>query len=176
VTRLRARSGFTLVELLIVVAIIGALTAIAIPAFLGFQLKSKSSEAKVNLAAIRTAEESYYAEHGVYVSADPSPAAIGRNQRIAFANAMGAGAGFDRLGWAPEGEVYFNYSAAAPAAGDEFTLGAIADIDSDAAAQAWGFRKGDEPAKPHADGACDETYLAPETVGPCDARSGQSEF
>ena len=58
----KSTKGFTLIELMIVVAIIGILAAIAIPNFLRFQLKSKSSEGKVNLAAIRTAEESYLAE------------------------------------------------------------------------------------------------------------------
>ena len=65
----KSNKGFTLIELMIVVAIIGILAAIAIPNFLRFQLKSKSSEGKVNLAAIRTAEESYLAEFGVYVGA-----------------------------------------------------------------------------------------------------------
>jgi type IV pilus assembly protein PilA len=177
VTKLHTRrGGFTLIELMIVVAIIGILAAIAIPNFLRFQLKAKSSEGKTNLAAIRTAEESYFAEYGNYVSADPSPAAIAYNQKAPFVNAMGAGLGFDRLGWAPEGEVYFNYSAAVPVAGDEFTLGAIADIDNDATSQAWGYKKGAEPAKAHADGTCDETYLTAETVGPCDGNSGQSVF
>ncbi|HPG26749.1 MAG TPA: prepilin-type N-terminal cleavage/methylation domain-containing protein, partial [Myxococcota bacterium] len=65
----KSKKGFTLIELMIVVAIIGILAAIAIPNFLRFQLKSKSSEGKVNIAAIRTAEESYLAEFGNYVAA-----------------------------------------------------------------------------------------------------------
>ena len=63
----RSQKGFTLIELMIVVAIIGILAAIAIPNFLRFQLKAKSSEGKANIAAIRTAEESYHAEFGNYV-------------------------------------------------------------------------------------------------------------
>jgi type IV pilus assembly protein PilA len=47
---------------MIVVAIIGILAATAIPNFLRFQLKSKSTEAKINLNAIRTIEEAFYAE------------------------------------------------------------------------------------------------------------------
>ena len=170
------RGGFTLIELMIVVAIIGILAAIAIPNFLRFQLKAKSSEGKTNLAAIRTAEESYFAEYGVYVSADPSPLATGHNLKVPFVNEMGPGLGFDRLGWAPEGEVYFNYSVAANAAGSQFTAAAVADIDDDTVGQTWGYKKGVEAAKAHADGTCNEVNLTPETVGPCELSSGQSVF
>src|SRR5258705_5028655 len=83
------KGGFTLIELMIVVAIIGILAAIAIPNFLRFQLKAKSSEGKTNLAAIRTAEQSYYSEFGRYVSASQSPAAPGGTSKIAFV-ALGA--------------------------------------------------------------------------------------
>jgi type IV pilus assembly protein PilA len=61
--------GFTLIELMIVVAIIGILAAIAIPNFVKFQCRSKQSEAKGNLKALYVAQESYRAEFDTYLAA-----------------------------------------------------------------------------------------------------------
>ena len=58
----RKQEGFTLIELMIVVAIIGILAAIAIPNFIAYQAKSKQSEAKVSLGAIFTSAVAYQAE------------------------------------------------------------------------------------------------------------------
>jgi len=178
----KRKGGFTLIELMIVVAIIGILAAIAIPNFLRFQLKAKSSEGKTNLAAIRTAEESYYSEFGLYVSALASPPAAARlanpNLKIAFDNSdNGPNAGFDRLGWLPEGYVFFNYVVAINGNASEFTATAAADIDADLVNQVWGYRKGTQAAGTNgfAD-ECDETQLTPETVGPCLSTYGQSVF
>lgn len=60
--------GFTLVELMIVVAIIGILAAIAIPNFIRFQARSKQSEVKTNLKAIFTGEKSRFADRDAYSS------------------------------------------------------------------------------------------------------------
>ncbi|MDP6541089.1 MAG: prepilin-type N-terminal cleavage/methylation domain-containing protein, partial [Planctomycetota bacterium] len=96
---LKRQGGFTLIELMIVVAIIGILAAIAIPNFLRFQLRSKTSEARTNLAGIRTAEESYFAEYGQYVAqATGTPAGGGGNTKTTWAS----GTGFDTMGWSPE--------------------------------------------------------------------------
>lgn len=60
------RSGFTLVELLIVVAIIGVLSTIGVPTFRRMVQKSKKSEAKVSLGGLYTSEQAFFAEYGAY--------------------------------------------------------------------------------------------------------------
>ncbi len=64
--RLNDQSGFTLVELMIVVAIIGVLSAVAVPNFKKYQAKAKTSEAKVQLAAAYTAEQAFFGDFGIY--------------------------------------------------------------------------------------------------------------
>ena len=80
------KKGFTLIELMIVVAIIGILAAIAIPNFMRFQAKSKQAEAKTNLGAIGTTAESWRTEKDTYVIVTISD-----------------------LGWAPTGTLRFSY-------------------------------------------------------------------
>ena len=66
--QIKGQKGFTLIELMIVVAIIGILAAIAIPNFLRYQAKSRQAEAKTNLGAIFVAETSYFGEQNRYGS------------------------------------------------------------------------------------------------------------
>lgn len=64
--RLNDQSGFTLVELMIVVAIIGVLSAVAVPNFKKYQAKAKTSEAKVQLAAAYTAQQAFFGDFSIY--------------------------------------------------------------------------------------------------------------
>ena len=62
------KKGFTLIELMVVVAIIGILSAIAVPNFITFLCKAKQIEAKKNLSILRSCEEAYRAVHDTYGS------------------------------------------------------------------------------------------------------------
>jgi type IV pilus assembly protein PilA len=142
----KGKKGFTLIELMIVVAIIGILAAIAIPNFLKFQAKSKQSEAKTNLKGIYTAETGYFGEKNAY-------------------------SGFDEANWTPVGTARYHYTLTGAITGDtslekgaqltgltanwtggsplagttpalsatfqNFTAGAIGNIDNDTDSDCW---------------------------------------
>ena len=124
--QLKGQKGFTLIELMIVVAIIGILAAIAIPNFLTYQLKSRQAEAKTNLQAIKTSEVAFQAERGCYVGLalfgatvlppakttpftwgiGPVPSATG----TAWCTAVYTG-NFSDVGFKATGNVMFSYGA-----------------------------------------------------------------
>ena len=58
--------GFTLIELMIVVAIIAFLSMVAIPSFMRFLSKAKRAEAYMNLGSIYVAQKAHWAEKGSY--------------------------------------------------------------------------------------------------------------
>ena len=94
--KLVSNKGFTLVELMVVVGIIGILATIAIPNFRKYQAKSKTTEAKIQLSSAYTAEESALLEYDTYVAClstvgfNPSPDFANRFYAIGFDNTTGA--------------------------------------------------------------------------------------
>ena len=63
------QAGFSLVELMVVVGIIGILAAIAVPKLQRFTAKAKQSEAKSTLRSLDTLQQAYYAENSIYGNA-----------------------------------------------------------------------------------------------------------
>lgn len=153
----RGCGGFTLVELMIVVAIIGVLATISIPNFQRFALRSKAGEAKLNLTAIRSAEGAYFGEYGTYVRASVEPSGrsaagtIGSSKRpwrpCPALITLNDSTGFCVMGFAPEGPTYFDYEVATlnsnvgrtVATMDvEYFAAANSDIDGDRNPNQWG--------------------------------------
>jgi type IV pilus assembly protein PilA len=88
---LKRQDGFTLVELMVVVAIIGLLSAVAIPNFKKYQAKAKISEAKLQLSALYTAQASFFSDYNIYhnclayMGFDPNPERANRYYAIGIA-------------------------------------------------------------------------------------------
>jgi type IV pilus assembly protein PilA len=93
---LKRQDGFTLVELMVVVAIIGLLSAVAIPNFKKYQAKSKTTEAKLQLSALYTAQTAFFSDYNLYTQClsymgfDPSAEAAARYYAVGFAEGVGA--------------------------------------------------------------------------------------
>ncbi len=87
---LKRQNGFTLVELMVVVAIIGLLSAVAIPNFRKYQAKSKMSEAKLQLSALYTAQAAFFSDFNIfstclsYMGYNPSPEQRQRYYAVGF--------------------------------------------------------------------------------------------
>jgi type IV pilus assembly protein PilA len=130
---MRKQEGFTLIELMIVVAIIGILAAIAIPNFIQYQMRSRTSEAKTNLSAIKTANLAFQAENRCYWSSTavvpvpiPSNGALVAWPVLAatpglkcfdnFGVATVATGTFTDIGFTPAGAVRYQYALGATAA------------------------------------------------------------
>jgi len=102
----KADMGYTLIELMITVAIIGILAAVAIPAYNGYVSVGKEAEAKAGLSTIALLEEQYFAENRTYIEG---------------AGALGA------IGFQPEADTHFTWSVAAGGAGIATSFVATAD-------------------------------------------------
>ncbi|MBX2812348.1 MAG: prepilin-type N-terminal cleavage/methylation domain-containing protein [Myxococcales bacterium] len=138
-----SRKGFTLIELMIVVAIIGILAAIAIPNFVRYQLRSKTSEARTNVGAIRTSQESFAGDFDGYAVPAANPGTVPGTMKAAFDIGTACPAGctradltgctnFECLGFRPSGTVYYQYASLALNTGlPGFCVSATADLDGD---------------------------------------------
>jgi type IV pilus assembly protein PilA len=145
----RDQKGFTLIELMIVVAIIGILAAIAIPNFLRYQAQSRQAEARTNLGGIFVAETSFFGEQSRYGSfGEVGFALAGTSNRYTYRTgaagaAGGANAAVTATGSTQDtinagtGTVTAEGTPAASSSGTGFTATASANLDNDPTLDQW---------------------------------------
>ncbi len=122
--------GFTTIELLIGVAIVGILAAVAIPSFKGYVYRGRVTEAVTVLNEIKTRQEAYRSRFGNYAAVSGTsnwtnytPASIPGSQPVAWPSSPE----WEELGLRPPGPVRFRYATVAGFPGDTAPAGTNLD-------------------------------------------------
>ena len=148
VKRHRRESGFTLIELMIVVAIIGVLSAIAVPSFIRYIKKSKTTEARMHLEKIYNGARAYYYEEfgGIDLALvspsfpanqAPTPGVscctLTGSERCLPDSSVWGTATWDALKFSMDDPHYYQYAFVSAGTGNEatFTARALGDLDCD---------------------------------------------
>lgn len=146
--RLRDSKGFTLIELMIVVAIIGILAAVAVPAFMKYMKRARTTEAAPNLKKIFDGAKGYF-EKGATVERDGTPVVVQFPASVGLTpgaqccdetSGKCVGTDWENLTWSTIGfeisdphHFQYMFTSANTGQDSEFTAAAHANLDCDAA-------------------------------------------
>ncbi len=133
--------GFTLIELMIVVAVLSIVAALAIPNYLRYQTQTRQSEAKANLAGIFVAESAHFGEQSVFGTFDEIGFGLaGAVNWYAYRVGAGTTAGSDLIppqrGGDPGPNTIVPSGLTGPPA-PGFTATATANLDADTTIDMW---------------------------------------
>ena len=123
----RSRAGFTLIELMIVVAILGVLSTIAIPRYLAIQYQARRAEVPTLVDSLHTAQTAYHAATDKYLIVDTF---VPRSTPNRYLEDWPTGTDFAKLDWNPDGAVRGIYKIS----GDEdkeYQITGRSDVDGD---------------------------------------------
>ncbi len=123
----RSQRGFTLVELMMVVVILGTLSVVAMMGFRQFTRRARASEAYTMISEVRLREEQYKAEFGQYAAAALHPAAVPPPEGAGWG--VVPPADWTAVGARPDGVTHFQYEVLTGAPGEALPGGIPWDPD-----------------------------------------------
>lgn len=138
----RSPPGFTLIELMIVVTIIGLLASVAIPEFTKFSQRAKASEREVTVSAIVRTLNDHWINKGTFpggsdtLNMPPNPPYVSGQVTGGRKPYVESLAPWAELNWRPHGTLYFHYSLQGVASMGMLTITAETDLDNDGAPSA----------------------------------------
>ena len=124
-TRWRQQYGFSVIEFMILVALLCVAAAIGVPNFIEMQYRAQRAEVPTNIEGIRVAAVAYRAENGTINSESVTRPDANPGNRL---RPWKGGPQFDALGWRPDGEVRGSYTLATTQQGT-FSVKGFCDVD-----------------------------------------------
>jgi prepilin-type N-terminal cleavage/methylation domain-containing protein len=144
---MKRTAGFTLIEIMMVTAIIAILGAIAIPRFLEFQFRARSVEPRLILGIIQNAQANFYAANDCYMDVVPNPPVVPAGQAVPFDTTItniqpctpGAAISFQDMDIDIGSFLFYQYQCTALNPGGDvgYACDAEGDIDVDGTTSVW---------------------------------------